>query len=168
MKRGFFVFGFIFTAALGTILHFLYDWVGKSPVVAFVSAVNESTWEHLKLLYVPMVLFGIYEYFRYGRDTACFFPAKFKGILSGMLFIVLFFYGYRGILGYNLDFLNILDFYFGSAVAWTVQYKALKSKRSCSPISHGIALFGIVILGVLFAVFSFYPPSLGIFIPPEV
>ena len=42
--------GFIFTAVVGTLLHFLFDWTGGSVAAALFSAVNESIWEHLKLL----------------------------------------------------------------------------------------------------------------------
>ena len=166
MKRGIAVLGFLFTAVVGTLLHFVYEWTGESPIAGLISAVNESTWEHLKLLYVPMIFFGVFEFFRYGKETPCFFPAKLTAILSGMLFISAFFYTYRGILGYNLDFLNIFDFFLGSAVAWRVQYKLLRHRKSCSPIRHGVGLLGLIILGVLFAVFTFYPPNLGIFIDP--
>ena len=48
--------GFIFTAVLGVLLHFLYDWTNESLVVALFSAVNESTFEHMKLLFFPGVL----------------------------------------------------------------------------------------------------------------
>ena len=166
MKRGIAVSGFVFTALLGTLLHFVYEWSGEMAVAGLISAVNESTWEHLKLLYVPMVLFGVFEFFSYGRDNPRFFPVKFGGILSGMLFITAFFYTYRGILGFNVDFLNIFDFFLGAAVAWTVQYRLLRKRKSCSPIRHGAGLLGLIILGVLFAVFTFYPPNLGIFIDP--
>ena len=44
---------------MGTLLHFLFDWTGGNAVVALFSAVNESIWEHLKLLFYPMVLFAV-------------------------------------------------------------------------------------------------------------
>ncbi len=166
MKRGIFFFGFVFTAAVGSLLHFVYEWTGEARLAGYISAVNESTWEHLKLLFVAMILFGIFEFFKYGRNNSCFFPAKLKGILSGMLFITAFFYTYRGILGRNIDFLNIFDFILGLAVAWFVQYKSLKGRKPCSPIAHGFAIFGLVVLGIMFAVFTFNPPDLGIFIDP--
>ena len=49
--------GFTVAVALGTILHFLFDWTG-SFALAPVSAVNESTWEHMKILFFPMLLFA--------------------------------------------------------------------------------------------------------------
>ena len=47
------ILGFIFVAALGTLLHFTFEWSNQNRIVAFFSAVNESMWEHLKLLVFP-------------------------------------------------------------------------------------------------------------------
>ena len=53
--------GYVFTSALGTLLHFLYDLTGENVAVSFFSAVNESTWEHMKLLFFPMFLFSLFD-----------------------------------------------------------------------------------------------------------
>ena len=53
--------GFAFATLGGTILHFLYDWTGGSILVAPFSGVNESTWEHMKLLFFPMLLFSLVQ-----------------------------------------------------------------------------------------------------------
>ena len=37
---------------LGTLLHFTYRWSGRNPLIA---PVNESVWEHMKLLFFPML-----------------------------------------------------------------------------------------------------------------
>ena len=49
------IFSVIFTWILGTILHFLYEWSGDNKIIASFSAVNESTWEHLKLVFFPTI-----------------------------------------------------------------------------------------------------------------
>ena len=49
--------GFFTAAVLGTLDHFAYDWSGKSLPVGAFCAVNESTWEHMKLLFFPVLLF---------------------------------------------------------------------------------------------------------------
>lgn len=36
----------------GTGLHFLYEWL-PNPVTALLSPINESLWEHIKLIYWP-------------------------------------------------------------------------------------------------------------------
>ena len=45
--------GLFFAIATGNLLHFVYDWSGESLVAAVISGVNESTWEHMKLLFLP-------------------------------------------------------------------------------------------------------------------
>ena len=49
--------GFLWTAAAGTLLHFAYEWSGGSAAAAVFAAVNESVWEHMKLLVMPAFLF---------------------------------------------------------------------------------------------------------------
>lgn len=54
-------FWLTFAAALvlGVLLHFLYQWL-PSPVTALFSPVRESLWEHLKILYIPLLLAGLF------------------------------------------------------------------------------------------------------------
>ena len=45
--------GLLVVLAAGNLLHFVYDWTGQSPIAAPLAAVNESTWEHMKLFITP-------------------------------------------------------------------------------------------------------------------
>lgn len=45
---------YLTAAALGVLLHFLFSWF-PNPVVALISPVRESVWEHVKLLYYPLL-----------------------------------------------------------------------------------------------------------------
>lgn len=58
-----FIIGAIITSILGVISHFLYEWSGENKFVALFCAVNESTWEHLKLLFFPFLLWIIISHF---------------------------------------------------------------------------------------------------------
>ena len=49
----------IFIMIVGTLLHFTFGWSNNNPLVGTFSAVNESTWEHLKLLFFPMLIIPI-------------------------------------------------------------------------------------------------------------
>ncbi len=40
---------------LGSLNHFLYDWTGGSSLAALFCPINESPWEHLKLLFFPFL-----------------------------------------------------------------------------------------------------------------
>ena len=51
--------GMLFTLLFGNLLHFVYDWTGQAGWAAYLSAVNESTWEHMKLLAVPWLVWTV-------------------------------------------------------------------------------------------------------------
>ena len=62
--------GFLFTVTAGTALHFLYAWSGQRSWAAVFSAVNESVWEHMKLLYVPLFLLSMVQLCCQGRTSS--------------------------------------------------------------------------------------------------
>ena len=105
------IISIIFTFILGTLLHFTYQLSGENSVVAIFSAINESVWEHLKLLYFPMLLTTIIGYFYIGRSIPGFFCSKTIGIVSAMVFTIIFFYTYTGILGKNIAIVDISSFF---------------------------------------------------------
>lgn len=55
------LFSVIFAMLFGTLLHFLFEWSGNNYIIASFSAINESTWEHLKLVFFPMFITLPYE-----------------------------------------------------------------------------------------------------------
>jgi len=67
------IIGAIFSILVGSLLHFVYKWSGSHPLVAIIAAVNESTWEHLKLGFWPLLFWGILEYFIFGKQIRNFF-----------------------------------------------------------------------------------------------
>lgn len=70
--RRYTVIGILFVMLTGTLAHFLYDWSGKHAVVGLFSPVNESVWEHMKLLFFPMLLYSLFLIGRLKGD----FPAS--------------------------------------------------------------------------------------------
>ena len=75
----------IFIAILGTFLHFTYNWSGGNVIVGLFSAVNESTWEHLKLIFFPNLITIIIGYFYIGKNIPNFLCAKTLGIFFAIL-----------------------------------------------------------------------------------
>ena len=53
-----------FVLITGTLSHFIYEWSGNNFIVGFFFPVNESTWEHMKLVFFPMFLFSIFMFKR--------------------------------------------------------------------------------------------------------
>ena len=161
-----FIAGTLFTILLGTLLHFTYDLSGNADFVAILSAVNESTWEHLKLIYFPMVIFSVIEYFLYGKNFPNFFASKLVGIISGMAFITVVFYTYSGVIGTPSGIFNILLFVSGVIFAYIVNYKILTEDYLTSSPLNRISIFALAALFIMFWVFTFYPPVFNIFKDP--
>ena len=74
--------GFAVVTFVGTILHFLYDWTGGSILVAPFSGINESTWEHMKLLFWPLFLFALVQW-QFFKDQENYWYVKLAEILLG-------------------------------------------------------------------------------------
>lgn len=157
--------GFIFTAILGTLLHFLFDWTGGSVLAALFSAVNESIWEHMKLLYYPMLLFAMAEYRAWGREVGQFWCIKLIGILFGLVLIPVLYYTYTGVLGVEADWFNIAIFFLAAAAAFWLETKLFQSGFSC-PLGSGLSFALILLIAVLFTVLTFTPPRIPFFRDP--
>ena len=158
------LWGFAVTAFLGTILHYLYDWTGGAVWMAPFSGVNESTWEHMKLLFWPMLLFALVERI-FVRDRRDFFRVKLCSILLGLFLIPALFYTYNGAIGPSPDWLNIAIFFTAAAVAYL--YEACRFQRREAHVALPcLSLFGLLALAVLFVAFTFSPPAYPLFLDP--
>ena len=156
--------GFIFTSVLGTLLHFLYDISGKSTIAAMISGVNESTFEHMKLLFFPMFFYAIIESnILPSRDN--FWCVKLIGIITGLALIPTLFYTINGVFGKTPDWLNIAIFYITAALVFIIEALLFK-KKNIKCLFSKIPLVIICIIGVLFVMFTFLTPEIPIFRDP--
>ena len=156
--------GFAVTALGGTLLHFLYDWSGKSVWVAPFSGVNESSWEHMKLLFWPMLIYAILQSFFF-REREDFWCVKARGIVLGLLLIPILFYTYNGAIGKSPDWLNIAIFFISAAIAYFYEYRIFKSEEiRC--ISPKLAIALLCFIALLFVLFTFATPNIAIFKDP--
>ena len=154
--------GFISTSISGVILHFLYDWSGESILIAPFSAVNESIWEHMKLLFFPLFLYALIEYRLIGKKYDNFWNSKLAGTLTGLLLIPIIYYTYTGILGVNADWFNIIIFFIAAAVSYFIETLLLNSNISFCKSS--VMAFSILcIIALLFVIFTFIQPKIPMF-----
>lgn len=157
--------GFVFTGVLGTLLHFLFDWTNGAMAAALISAVNESIWEHTKLLFYPMVIFALLEYKAWGREVPCFWCNKLRGILFGLLLIPVLYYTYTGILGASAGLANIAIFFIAAAAAYYAETKLFAKQTDCRALAW-IPVAVICLLALVYSVLTFYPPMWPLFRDP--
>ena len=156
--------GFAVTACFGTILHFLYDWLEGAVWVAPFSGVNESTWEHMKLLFWPMLVFALFEWFFF-REEKAFWCIKLRGILLGLTLIPVLFYTYNGVVGKSPDFVNIAIFFVSAAITYIYETRQF-SKNNIHCLAPQKAFAILLGIAVLFVVFTFATPQIDIFKDP--
>lgn len=162
-------FGFAATVLAGTILHFLYTWLGEPLWIAPFSAINESTWEHMKLLFWPMLIFAAPEGIAFRSHESlwrAFWCIKLGSITLGIALIPILFYTYNGVIGKSPDWINIAIFFVAAAAAYAYEARLFNSTASrCK--SQRIAIAALLAIALLFVIFTFAPPPLAIFQDPR-
>lgn len=169
MKKSLFAWqmaGFIFTGILGVLLHFLFDWSEGSVVAAPFSAVNESIFEHLKLLFFPMFFFALLEAGYIGEKYNNFWCVKLVGIALGVVLIPVIYYTINGIFGTTRDWVNIAIFFVTAAISYLVETK-LFNQNSISCKSPRTALLILLLIVLVFVVLTFVPLHIPLFEDPN-
>jgi hypothetical protein len=154
--------GIVFIVVVGSVLHFVFEWSGGAIPVAPFAAVNESVWEHLKLGFWPALVYAVLEYFRFGKSANNFPFAKTLGIYLIPITIVVLYYLYTAILGHGLLIVDIAIFVVAVIVGQLVSYRLLIA----SPLPERLNRFApiaLAVLGILFVLFTFYPPQIPLF-----
>ena len=156
--------GFAVTSLGGTLLHFLYELTDEAIWIAPFSGVNESTWEHMKLFFWPAFIFAIAESlsFRNRSDLWCI---KLRGIVLGLMLIPVIFYTYNGAIGKSPDWVNIAIFFIATAATYI--YEARLFRRDDLPCRFPtLSILALVAIAILFIIFTFATPEIGIFRDP--
>jgi hypothetical protein len=147
----------------GVMLHFAYDWSGGSRVVAAFAPVNESVWEHLKLVVVPVTLLGLAET-GWVADRRRLWWAKLVEVLAAGTFIVAFFYTYTGAFGVSsVVAVDVLSFVVAVAGGQWPSYRLTSATglRRVPPLALSVA--GIALVTLAFGVLTFAPPHVPLF-----
>ena len=153
----------IFIIIAGILLHFSYKWSNENQIVGIFSAVNESTWEHLKLVFFPMLITIIIGTLYYKDDYENYLCIKTKGLILSLVSIIILFYTYSGILGNNISAINIAIYIISIIIGQIYSYNKLNDIAICN---NKIAIVVLITLLISFITFTFYTPEIGIFEDP--
>lgn len=157
--------GIVFVSILGTLLHFAYIWSGNNIFIGLFSPINESIWEHTKLIFFPLLLYTMYLDKKKGKEYPCITSAMGFASLFGVFLIIVLFYTYSGMLGFHVAFVDISIFYISVLLAF---YSAYRFANSCKLESYSMLLQILQIAFLcLFIFFTFFPPNLPLFISPK-
>jgi hypothetical protein len=163
------VAGILAVSVAGSLMHFAYEWSGGQLAVGLFAPVNESIWEHFKLLFWPALSWWLLGYLLISQKEKVpagrWFCSAAAGLYSGLLFITAFYYTYTGAFGFHSLFFDILLFVLGTAVTQLAGLN-IYSKRKAARSSLVLAAAFILLLVGLLIIFTFSPPQIPLFEDP--
>lgn len=149
--------------ALCFLFHFLYEWF-PNPLFAIFFPVNESIWEHMKILFSSICFYGIIDYiilYKYKIEFNNFFFNIFTtGFLSVVIYLLIFIpiynnFGENMIISISLMFIVII-------ISQIISYFILKSKHI--NYINSISFCLIIISYIIFGYLTYHPIQNYIFL----
>ena len=138
------------------LFHFIYDWL-PSSLTAIFFPVNESIWEHMKLLFSAVVFYGIIDYIiiqKFKIKYNNFFTSLFVSALAIIpIYLIMFLPVYYKI-GENMV-ITIGIMLLAIIISQVINYKILKAKDFDK--LNIISLILIIISYIVFAYLTYYP-----------
>lgn len=138
--------------ALTFLFHFLYEIIPNNFTAIFFP-VNESIWEHMKLLYTPIILLGIFDYLISNKYKIklnnLFTSILISSILSIILYLIIYL-PIHNIFGHNMILAIILLFLiicFSQYISYIIITKNNNNKINI--ISLIFIIIGFIIFGYL-------------------
>ena len=160
--------GILFTLILGVLLHYTYNWSGRNYLVAFVAPTNESSFEHLKLLATPFLLWALLEYFCYGQNMHGFVPSKVIGLYVAMILMVVLGKLSHFLFGHDHSLKVHIAVFILSVITAFVLSEFLMTLTFMDQLGLEVLFDGILMVTImLFAVFTVYAPKCWLFQAPK-
>ena len=147
-----------------SLLHFTYSFTGFYPL-SFISAVNESVWEHAKIVFFATLFYNIFIYIRSYRKNCNFIAGLGPSLASILITVPFLFYGYSGILGFNLLAVDLIIVLISALIAQYILIKITSSKKDLCTYKN-LSLLLILAMVMMLFLFTWYPPNLPPFQKP--
>jgi hypothetical protein len=148
----------------GGALHFVFELSGEWHPLAVIAAVNESTWEHLKIGFWPALIYFIVECFYVRKSGNNFFLAKAIGILLIPVSITVLFYAYTAFMEDMLA-IDLTIFIVAVVIGQMVSYKLLKAGH-LPAWTNGVGVALIILMTAAFGTLTYHAPEMLIFKDP--
>jgi hypothetical protein len=149
---------------VGSLFHYLYELSGKHPLVSLIAPVNESVWEHTKMVVLPVILWWSLFYLVKGQSLSISINPWFTGLLVSLIISIILipalYYFYTEAFGVSLLWVDILILLIALGLGQllglhVVRYSAGMDAKEVMAILAGILLF--------YAVVTLRPPKLPLF-----
>ena len=160
------LWGVITTSVAGCLSHFLYEFSRRSRLAACISPVNESVWEHLKLLYFPCIVYSAVEYAVSSPDIRTLW-GRCCGLCAALLLMIVVYYTYTGVIGRGFLPADIALFFICDACCFGLSYRL----GAYFPVPSAVEAWSwaalAAIFGVCLVLFTFITPPIALFADPQ-
>ena len=152
------VVGTVIISLFGSMFHFAYQWSGCNIFVGSFVAVNESVFEHLKILTLPILLFWLLDGLAYGNVSEHTVAAA-AAVYCGVAFLVVVYTITTIASGYESLWFDILLFVASAFVSQCAGWYCVKQKYTCT-VTWSACLVGCAVFCHIF--FTDHPPELPV------
>ncbi len=153
--------------ALGTCFHFFYDLFNKFILIGAIAPVNESVWEHTKML-LPIIIWWIFFYIlkgkKYGLDINKWFTGMLVSFAASLIFMMFAYYFYTGAFGVEILIVDILILFISITVGQLLGYIAFMHSKG---INVYITMELVLLILIVYVVWTLNPPKLPLFLDKE-
>ncbi len=151
----FYIINSIFIFIIAFIGHFIYDLIPNS-ITSIFFPVNESIWEHMKLLITPYLIDTLIIYLIFQKTNIVYHNFLFSGIISSLFSIVLYLIIYipiYNIIGNNL----VIDIVLLFAVIFISQFIFLYIIKKSKTNLDNFALILTILIYIVFGYLTYNP-----------
>jgi peptidoglycan/LPS O-acetylase OafA/YrhL len=149
---------------IGGLWHMLYDLSGKSFTIGLIAAVNESVWEHSKMILLPVIcwwsIYYIIKRKANGVDSKKWFTGAIASLLCALILIPMIYYFYTGVFGTELLAVDICILFFSIMIGQMLGLFIYRHAKGL-PLYIPILVFGILV--AVFVIATLLPPQIPLF-----
>jgi len=148
--------GILVVTILGFLFHELYDLSNNNIIVGLISPINESKWEHWKIVFWPIVIFSIIEYIFLKDVSSNFWFSKAMAIIVAQIITFGAIEAYEMIFGEGGMGLHLISYLCGICLGQITSMLIMAKTAPIKPLKFiGVS---ILILEIIFLViFTFKP-----------
>ncbi len=159
------ILGIIIAFALCFPLHFLYD---KSPcfLTSIFAPVNESIWEHMKLLFGSIIVSGIIQKIiikvkKIEINNVCF--SNFVAAISSIPIFLIIYLPIYYVIGENF-IVTIIIMFIAIVIAEFISYLIMKMKKDLK--LENMSILFVILTYMIFTLLTYFPPKFDLFLDP--
>lgn len=154
--------GILVLFVVGSLFHFLYSLTGECFIVALFVPINESIFEHTKMVVLPIFIWWFIFYLFRKKDlfVNAWFTSALIAMISAIIAIPMLFYFYSQAFGIESLVIDILILLVSLAIG---QILGLHYYRHGKGIEYHFAIVLMIVIIILFAFFTINPPAFPIF-----